>query len=367
MKRSVERRWATRAVWTTLLAVTVAACGGGGSETTTTAEQPGGNTGTQSAAYDTSKPCKMKVGLQALVLQTAYPRLAQELGYYEDENLEVELLTGEVTSNNVQALIGGSLDAYLGGPEALAANEQGGDLIFVVGAANNSIWDITTDPKITDLKQIEGKAYGVSSLASISTAAAKAALEANGVDTSKVKFVAAGGTSKRYAALKAGQVQAATLGIPQNYQAEEKDGFKNFGNTSIDLGAPPINASLLTVSDKWAKANSDCLVRFLRAYQRVVTDLYDPAMKDKLTEIVSTQLKVEPKYAARAIDELFLDNDGKDPAVGKDARIDKQSLQNSVEAFVEIGALKKKVDAAPFVDESYLERAQQTLKESPPK
>ena len=198
MKRSVERRWATRAVWTALLAVTVAACGGGGSETTTTAEQPGGNTGAQNAAYDTSKPCEMKVGLQALVLQTAYPRLAQELGYFEDENLDVELLTGEVTSNNVQALIGGSLDAYLGGPEALAANEQGGDLIFVVGAANNSIWDIVTDPKVTDLKQIEGKAYGVSSLASISTAAAKAALEANGVDTSKVKFVAAGGTSKRY-------------------------------------------------------------------------------------------------------------------------------------------------------------------------
>jgi ABC-type nitrate/sulfonate/bicarbonate transport system substrate-binding protein len=358
-------RWVTRTTLAAVLALTVAACGGG-EDTATTGDGAGTSSG-EAAAYDTSKPCEMTVGLQALVLQTSYPRLADGLGYFEDENLEVELLTGEVTSNNVQALIGGSLDAYLGGPEALAANEQGGDLIFVVGAANNSIWDIVAQPSITDLKQLEGKSYGVSSLASISTAAAKAALVKNGVDIKKVNFLPAGGTSKRYAALQAGQVQAATLGIPQNYQAEEDDGFKNFGNTSVDLGAPAINASVLTVSEKWAKANSACLVRFLRAYQRVINDLYDPAKKDQLTEVVATQLKVPAKYAARGIEELFLENEGKDPAVGKEGRIDQESLQNSADAFVEIGALKKKIDATQYVDESYLDQAQQTLEDSPPK
>ncbi len=358
-------RWVTRSTLAAVLALTVAACGGDGKDTATTG-QGTGTSGGEATAYDTSQPCEMTVGLQALVIQTSYPRLAQGLGYFEDENLKVELLTGEVTSNNVQALIGGSLDAYLGGPEALAANEQGGDLVFVVGAANNSIWDVVTDRSITDLKQLEGKAYGVSSLASISTAAAKAALSNNGVDITKVNFVPAGGTSKRYAALQAGQVQGATLGIPQNYQAEDQDGFKNFGNTSVDLGAPAINASVLTVSDKWAKANSACLVRFLRAYQRVINDLYDPAKKDQLTEVVAAQLKVPAQYAARGIDELFLNNEGKDPAVGKDGRIDKESLQNSADAFVEIGALKKKVDATQFVDESYLEQAQKTLEDTPP-
>ncbi|MEX2288989.1 MAG: ABC transporter substrate-binding protein [Mycobacteriales bacterium] len=366
MNRRVHRRWATRTAIAAVLALSVAACGGGAGTDAASPQQPEGSTG-DPGAYDTSKPLKMKVGLQALVIQTSYPRLADALGYFEDENLEVELLTGEVTSNNVQALIGGSLDAYLGGPEALAANEQGADLIFVVGAANNSIWDVVTSPEITDLKQLEGKAYGVSSLASISTAAARAGLEAKGVDTSKIKFVAAGGTSKRYAALKAGQVQGATLGIPQNYQAEDQDGFKNFGNTSVDLGAPTINASTLTVSKKWAEANEEALVRFLRAYQRVINDLYDPAMKDKLTEVIAAQLKVPEKYAARGIEDLFLDNDGKDPAVGKDGRTDPESLQNSADAFVEIGALKSKIDPTKYIDESYLERAQQTLEDSPPK
>lgn len=363
MNRSIHRRWGSRTALVAALALSLAACGGGD---TASPQQPDSDNNAE-ASYDTSKPLKMKVGLQALVVQTSYPRLAQALGYFEDENLEVELLTGEVTSNNVQALIGGSLDAYLGGPEALAANAQGGDLIFVVGAANNSIWDVVASPEITELKQLEGKAYGVSSLASISTAAARSGLEAQGVDTSKIKFVAAGGTNKRYAALKAGQVQAATLGIPQNYQAEEDDGFKNFGNTSVDLGGPDINASSLTVSRKWAEANSEALVRFLRAYQRVIDDLYDPAMKDTLTKVIAEQLKVPDKYAARAIDELFLDNGGKDPAVGKDGRTDPTALQNAADAFVEIGALKEKMDPTQYIEESWLEQAQQTLKDFPPK
>lgn len=360
MKRSTTRGRAIRAVGGAVLALTLAACGGSGAPTS---EADGA---TEAGTYDTSEPLKMKVGVQALVVQTSYPRIAEALGYFEDENLEVEILTGEVTSNNVQAIMGGSLDAYLGGPEALAANEQGGDLIFVVGAANNSIWDVVTLPEITDLKELEGKAYAVSSLASISTAAAQAGLEAQGVDTSKINFVPAGGTSKRYAALLAGQVAAGTLGIPQNYQAEDKDGMRNFGNTSVDLGAPPINASVLTVSRSWAEENSEALVRFLRAYQRVINDLYDPEKKAQMTEVISAQLEVEPKYVDRALDELFLDNQGKDPAVGRDGRIDKESLKNSVDAFVKIGALKQPLDPVQYVDESYLERAQQTLKDFPP-
>lgn len=308
----------------------------------------------------------MSVGLQALVFQTSYTRLAKTLGYFEDENLDVEIITGEVTSNNVQALIGGSLSAYQGGPEALSANEQGGDLVFVAGGGNTSIWDIITTPEITSLKQLEGKPVGVSSLASISTVAVRQALEAQGVDTDKVRFVPAGGTSKRLAALQSGQTRAGPIGIPQNYQAEDK-GFRNFGNTSLDLGAPPLVASTVTVSKKWAEENSEALVRFLRAYQRVIDDLYDPAMKDKLAEILSTELKVPVKYTARAIEDTFLSEGGKNAPIGEEGRVDPEALQNAADAFLEFGALKKKIDAARFIDESYLEQAQQTLKDSPPK
>lgn len=359
------RRKATGALAAVVALSALAACGG--SSAGSSSKAGGGDTASSSAngGYDTSKPLTIKIGLQALVVQTAYPRMAEALGYFKDENLKVELIQGEATANSVQGLIGGSLDAYLGGPEGLAANEQGADLRFVVGAADASIWDIVTTPDIKTLKDLEGKAIGVSAIQSISTVTMKQALKAKGVDVSKIRYVVAGGTSKRFAALKSGQVQAAPLGVPQNYQAVDEEKLKDFGNTQ-DLGAPPLDASVLTVSKKWADGHKETLVRFLRAYQRVIDDLYNPAKKDQLSQVIADQLKVDPKYASRAIDDLFLNTSGPHP-VAKDGGVNPEALQTAADAFVEFGALKKKVDASQAIDLSYLKMAQDSLKSSPPK
>ncbi|MDQ1627024.1 MAG: hypothetical protein QOI54_768 [Actinomycetota bacterium] len=334
-----------------LLLVSIAACGSS-------------STGTSDKSVGKNQPLSLNMGVQSLVIQTFYPQIAQALGYFKDENLNVKITVGESTANSVQGLIGGSIDLYNGGPEGLTANEQGADLRFIAAGSNRSIWNLVAAKGITDIKQLQGATIGVSALQSISTVTTRQALVANGVDAKSIKYIVAGGSSKRFAALQAGQVKAAPLGIPVNYQASQNEGFKDFGNTNT-LGAPPLAGAVLTVSKKWADGHREALRRFLRAYQRTIDALYNPAMKERIATIVAKGIQVDKPYVERAIDELFLKGDGK--AMPKDCKVDPAALQTAADAFVEFGALKKKIDASTAIDNSYLEDAQQSLRSDPPK
>lgn len=308
---------------------------------------------------------ELNIGVQSLVLQTYYPQLADELGYFEDENLDVNIIVGENTANSVQGLIGGSIDAYLGGPEGITATQQGADLKFVAAGANRSIWNIVARPGTTSFDQLAGQPIGVSAVQSISTVTMRQALEANGIDAASLDYIVTGGTAKRFAALQAGQVAAVPLGVPVNYQAAETAGFVDMGNTNA-IGAPPIVAAVVTVEGGWAAENADALTRFLRAYQRVIDDLYDPAMTQRLVEITAEGLQIEPRYMERSISDLFLAGPEVGQSMPQDAHIDAAGLQVAADAFLEFGALQQRVDPSSLVDHSYLEAAQRSLTENPP-
>jgi NitT/TauT family transport system substrate-binding protein len=304
----------------------------------------------------------LTIAVQSKILQTYYPQLADKLGYLKAEGIKIRVIESQNPSASIQALIGGSLDMFLGGPEALPAAAQGADVRFIAAGSNRSIWDIVTTNEVHDLKDLDGKEFGVSATTSISTATAKQALQAQGVDPDSLKYVVAGGTGDRYAALTSGQIQGAPLGIPVNYQATDTGKLKDFGVTDSDLGAPPIAAVVLTVSKSWAEENHDALVGFLRAYQKVIDALYDPKMTDKIVNAAAADIKVDPKYMRRAVETLFTKQSGGNPVLPRDGHIDIQALQNAADAFTSLGVLKSKVDVTKYVDMSYLEEAQKSAK-----
>jgi NitT/TauT family transport system substrate-binding protein len=304
---------------------------------------------------------ELTIAVQSKILQTYYPQLAEKLGYLKAEGIKVRVIESQNPSGSIQALAGGSLDMFLGGPEALPAAAKGADMRFVAAGSNRSIWDIVTTKDVSDLKDLEGKEFGVSATTSISTATSKQALKAQGVDPDSLKYVVAGGTGNRYTALESGQIAAAPLGIPVNYQAVDSGKLKDFGVTDSDLGAPPIAAVVLTVSKRWADDNHEVLVSFLRAYQKVIDALYDPKQTDKIVDAASADIKVEPKYMRRAVETLFLEEKGDSPVLPRDGHIDVEALQNAADAFTELGVLPSKVDVTKYVDMSYLEEAQKSL------
>jgi NitT/TauT family transport system substrate-binding protein len=313
---------------------------------------------------DAGGQASMTIGVQSLILQTYYPQLAQALGFFAKEGLNVRIIVQESTASGVQGLLGGSTDAYLGGPDGLAANEKGADLRFVAAAANRSTWDLVASPGVKSAKDLQGKVIGVSALDSISTATVRQALLAQGVDPARVSFVVAGGTAKRYVALKSKVIQAAPLGVPTNFQAAEGDGLTDLGRTDTDLGAPSLCSVVLTVRKSWADRHRDPLRRFLRAYLATVAALHDPAQQSRIVDITAKGLSVEPKFMKRSLDSLFLNPKLGEETLPRDARIDARALETSVKAFQQFGSLRKDLDVSgtvsQVIDMSYLEDATKT-------
>jgi NitT/TauT family transport system substrate-binding protein len=315
-----------------------------------------------SEGADAQTRLSMNVGTQSVTIQTGFAQLADALGYFDDENLDVNITVGESTAASTQALIGGSLDVYFGGPEPLSANEQGADVRFIAAGSEGSLWDLITTDEIKTIEDLAGKNIAVSAVQSISTVNLSEALQANGVDPSSVNFINVGGTGKRYAALVSGQVQAAALGIPVNYQAEA-DGLNNFGNLN-DLGTPIYAGVLVTVTDEWAQAHKEELNRFLRAYQRTINALYDPEMTDQIADLYSKVLEIEAPLVSRGLEDIFFS--GSVEATPKDLQITVESLQRAADRYLEFGALTKPYDVSDAVDMSYLEAAQESLEDNPP-
>jgi ABC-type nitrate/sulfonate/bicarbonate transport system substrate-binding protein len=330
----------------------VAGCGSGGSSS-------GGGGGSGGSGDDT-----LTIGVQSLILQTYYPQLADALGELSKQKLKIKVIVGESTSNGVQGLLGGSIDAYFGGPEGLIANQKGADLRFVAAGANRSAWDLVTTKDISKPKDLEGKVVGVSAIDSISTVTVQEALAAQGVDLKKIKFVVAGGTAKRFVALQSKRVQGAPLGIPINFQATQKDGLKDLGRTDADLGAPPLCSVVLTVRKSWANGHRDQLRRFLKAYQATLDALYDPAQRQKIVGITAKGLAVDPKFMDSSLKSLFSNPSDPNASVPKNGQIDKKALLTSAQAFQKYGGLPKDADLQKMVDQavdmSYLEDAQKS-------
>jgi NitT/TauT family transport system substrate-binding protein len=340
------RAWLT-AVLAALAIAPLAACGSG--------SEPGSGSGSGNA--------ELTVGVQTKILQTYYPQLATELGYFKKEGLNVKIVETQSPANTIQALIGGSLDLYLGGPEALPAAAKGADVRFIAAGSNRSIWDIVAAKDIHQVSDLKGKTFGVSATTSISTITARQALAKQGVNPDDVKYVVAGGTGARYTALQNGRIQAAALGIPVNYKATQSGELNDLGATDTTLGAPPVTGVVLTVSKRWADGHRDELQRFLRAYQRVIDALYDPSKTDQIVKIASSGMKVEPEHVRRAVQTLFLDKKTGGAVLPRDGHIDVRALQTAADAFTDLGSISGHVDAGKYVDMSYLEAAQRSLKE----
>jgi NitT/TauT family transport system substrate-binding protein len=150
---------------------------------------------------------------------------------------------------------------------------------------------------IRSLTDLRGKTIGVNAPGNILYLLVAAALADSGIPVSAVRF--------RYialpqmtAALKTGQVAAATLPEPFASEAEESLGVSLL--TDLDAGATtafPVQGCAVT--QQWTQANPLILAAFLRAYEQgqQIADTSRPAV-ERAMEMLPRPLAVSPEVAA---------------------------------------------------------------------
>src|ERR1044071_7651226 len=89
--------------------------------------------------------------------------VAQEKGYFREEDLDVELILMTAAVANM-ALIGGNVDFISSGPSVIGAIARGAPLKFVFLCFNRPMHWLYAKPEIKEVRALKGKRIGVSAL-----------------------------------------------------------------------------------------------------------------------------------------------------------------------------------------------------------
>ncbi len=149
-----------------------------------------------------------------------------------------------------------------------------------------------------------------------------------------------------------GGAAAALLAQPQDLQAEAQ-GYPRLALSSDVLQDYQYN-SWVTRRD-WASANSDLLVRWLRAYVRASRWLNDPANRDEAIRIGVEYTKADTDIVAQTYDLLLVQLAGR--VIPPDPEISLSGLKVVVDDMVASGDLPAPQPPEKYVDQSYVQRA----------
>jgi NitT/TauT family transport system substrate-binding protein len=185
--------------------------------------------------------------------------MADELGYFEREGVEVELIGVQQTPSAIAALQAGegdmaniSVDAAL----QLVARDQM-DLKAVISPNKSLPFLIAGTESIGDLPDLEGMSFGVGRVGSLDHSLSTAVLEAHGVDTSTIDFVNIGQPNVRAQALAAGQIDATTMSIGVWLSLDDTSGLEIFVDQDAYYAAAPVINKVNVVTDETLEAKRD--------------------------------------------------------------------------------------------------------------
>jgi ABC-type nitrate/sulfonate/bicarbonate transport system substrate-binding protein len=222
--------------------------------------------------------------------------VASKMGFFDRQGLDVELLVIRASDVGVQALAGGSLEIAGSASDApIAAVEKGLDLVIIGGIINGLSQSIMAAKKFKTYADLRGATFGAISLTSGVTFALRQVLKAKGLEYPRdYKLLVIGGTPQTYAALVAGQIDAAALSLPVNYAAEEQ-GFNEIGRF-VDV-IPNYQLAALSTKRSWAEKNRSVVVRVMKAMAQTMRWMHQN--KEAAVDFLAKEMRLKAEHARR--------------------------------------------------------------------
>ncbi|HEY1267670.1 MAG TPA: ABC transporter substrate-binding protein [Candidatus Binatia bacterium] len=184
--------------------------------------------------------------------------IAQRLGFYRDEGLDCEVIVtrGTVTT---QVVLSGAVDYGNGG--SIPAILGGARIKILLVSSDKPAQHLVVSPKITDIKQLNGKTVAISDTSGNSTLLFREMLKKAGVNVETVQMRALGEPSVRLGALLAGTVDATMISIGMARQAQAK-GFRILAYSGDYVSSLSAN---LEASDDKIQSQPDEVYRAVKA------------------------------------------------------------------------------------------------------
>ena len=183
--------------------------------------------------------------------------IAEQLGYFKDEGLQVEISDFAGGAKALQALVGGSADVVSGAYEHTISMQSKGQYLtaFVAqGRAPQIVFGVSnkTMPNYKTIADLKGKKIGVTAPGSSTNMVANFVLAKAGLKPNDVSFIGVGAAAGALSALRSGQIDAMVNLDPVNTMLEQKNDIRviadtrTLKDTTALFGGPMPSGSLYT-------------------------------------------------------------------------------------------------------------------------
>jgi NitT/TauT family transport system substrate-binding protein len=246
----------------------------------------------------------VRIGIEAPAGTNSHYYVTKQLGLFQKHGINIELISFPGGTVGLQALLAGDIQfASADGTAGLQANLRGANIYFVAGMINTFPFSILSKPEIRVPADLRGKKIVISRYGSSSDTAVRVAVEKYDLKPDKdVIILQGGGQSERFAALRAGAVDAAIVSPPLNL-AGRKMGY----NEVIDLsqsGVAYSHQQIVAIKD-YLDRNPDAVLRTLRALIEGLAAWKDPAKKSVVMTYVAKYLRLDPEKNKDQIEETY--------------------------------------------------------------
>jgi len=247
---------------------------------------------TPSTAFAAQRQIFVKGEASALSMPTW---VAKELRLYEKYGLNVDLIAMSGGALGIRALLGGSIQVATNSPMApINAISAGGDLVFVGGVLNKSLYKIVAGRNLQKPGDLVGKRIGVTGLGGANEFAVLLALKEWQIPASSVQIVTTGAAANRIAAVLSGSSDATILSYDQVTIAEDR-GLHSVADLA-DI-VPEFPDKMIIVNRSFLNNERDYVKRFLQAISESIFILKNGIEKERIVARYSKQLRADHKQA----------------------------------------------------------------------
>ncbi len=249
-------------------------------------------------------PSTVRLGVAGISGTNAHPFVSKQLGLFQKHGIDIELIAFQGGTQLIQAMLAGDVPLALSeGTTVLASNIKSVNLLFVAGIVNTFPFTILSKAEIRVPADLRGRKIAISRFGSSSDVAVRHAVERYDLKPDKdVIILQVGGQSERFAALRAGAVDAAIVSPPFNLVGR-KLGF----NDLIDMSEAGVAYAhqQIVARKEFLDRQPDVALRFLRAIVEGIGYWKDPSKREVVTQNVAKFLKMDPQKDKDQLDETF--------------------------------------------------------------
>jgi ABC-type nitrate/sulfonate/bicarbonate transport system substrate-binding protein len=280
--------------------------------------------------------------------------IAEQKGYFKDENIEPTL---EVVANQreiAQRVLNGASQFSITGPDATIIDAiNGGPSRILAGVVRKPPLYLIAKSSIKTFADLRGANIGALSLTEGSSKLLIKMAKAEGLSAADLKINAVGGAPARQVMLKEGKIDAGMQPLPLNLEAEAL-GFNNLGWAG--KYEPDWQFITVNANGDWARKNPRVATGFVRALLRGEQFIW--SNPDEAAAIAASVLKTDVALAKRSLAEAIR-LDILDPKLDW-SEIGLQRIYENMQADGTIPA-EHKFDLGSLTNAEYLRAAQGSI------